>query len=233
LKIRLSALLSSALIIVCAFSVDAQLIDRGSLVARNNPRVTQIDTLSSLTVGNGEFAFTVDATGLQTFPEYYRKGVPLGTQSQWGWHSFPNAENYTHSETLKEYDFGHGHTELYSTQLKEPERGKAACEWFRVNPHRLHLGCIGIADISPRQVTDIDQVLDMWNGVIRSNYKVDGKPVSVLTSCHPDRDMVSAEINTSLKLPVAFRFPYPTGAHADDACDWSCDSLHATMIVSS
>ena len=82
-------------------------------MARNNPRVTQIDTLSSLTVGNGEFAFTVDATGLQTFPEYYRKGVPLGTQSQWGWHSFPNAENYTHSETLKEYDFGHGHTELY------------------------------------------------------------------------------------------------------------------------
>ena len=233
MKIRLSALLSSALIIVCAFSVDAQLIDRESLVARNNPRVTRIDTLSSLTVGNGEFAFTVDATGLQTFPEYYRKGVPLGTQSQWGWHSFPNAESYTHSETLKEYDFGHGHTELYSTQLKEPERGKAACEWFRVNPHRLHLGCIGIADISPRQVTDIDQVLDMWNGVIRSNYKVDGKPVSVLTSCHPDRDMVSAEINTSLKLPVAFRFPYPTGAHADDACDWSCDSLHATRIVSS
>lgn len=57
-------------------------IDRRALVERNNPQVAAMDSLSSLSVGNGEFAYTVDATGLQTFPEVYKNGVPLGTQSQ-------------------------------------------------------------------------------------------------------------------------------------------------------
>lgn len=47
-------------------------IDRHALVTRNNPEVTAMDSLSSLSVGNGEFAYTVDATGLQTFPEVYK-----------------------------------------------------------------------------------------------------------------------------------------------------------------
>ena len=64
-------------------------IDRKALVSRNNPKLTAVDTLGSLSVGNGEFAYTVDITGLQTFPVEYSKGMPLGTQSQWGWHSFP------------------------------------------------------------------------------------------------------------------------------------------------
>ena len=33
-------------------------IDRYALVTRNNPHVTSIDTMASLTVGNGRFAFT-------------------------------------------------------------------------------------------------------------------------------------------------------------------------------
>ena len=62
----------------------AERIDRKALMDRNSPIVTAMDTLASLSVGNGEFAVTVDATGLQSFPEYYSNGVPLGTQSQWG-----------------------------------------------------------------------------------------------------------------------------------------------------
>ena len=59
-------------------------IDRKAVVTRHNPHITSIDSLASLTVGNGGFAFTVDATGLQTFPEKYSNGVPLGTMSDWG-----------------------------------------------------------------------------------------------------------------------------------------------------
>ena len=59
-------------------------IDRQSVVSRNNPHVVAIDSLQSLTVGNGGFAFTADATGLQTFPQHYANGVPLGTMSDWG-----------------------------------------------------------------------------------------------------------------------------------------------------
>ena len=39
-------------------------IDRKEVVMRHNPHITNIDPLSSLTVGNGSFAFTVDVTGL-------------------------------------------------------------------------------------------------------------------------------------------------------------------------
>ena len=199
------SIVATAILAMGGSVASADTIDRKALVERNNPHVVSIDTLASLTVGNGEFAFTVDPTGLQSFQEYYSKGVPLGTQSQWGWHAFPNPENYLHTETLQEYDFGHGHKELYSTQLKEPVRGKEACEWYRVNPHRLHLGVIGFDGLKPEMLSSVDQRLDMWNGVINSSYKVDGVPATVRTACHPDRDMVSVEISSSRRTPVAFR----------------------------
>ena len=40
-----------------------------------------VDTLGSLSVGNGEFAFTVDVSGLQTFYKEYENGISLGIQS--------------------------------------------------------------------------------------------------------------------------------------------------------
>lgn len=46
----------------------AQQIDRYQVVTRNNPHVMGMDSLSSLSVGNGGFAVTVDGTGLQSFP---------------------------------------------------------------------------------------------------------------------------------------------------------------------
>ena len=87
-------------------AVAKEKINRQALVTRNNPVVNTMDTLSSLSVGNGDFAITVDATGLQSFPEYYAKGVSLGTQTQWGWHSFPDTVGYRFEEVLKPFDFG-------------------------------------------------------------------------------------------------------------------------------
>ncbi len=78
-------------------------IDRYALVHRHLAVNNHFDSLSSLSVGNGGFAFTVDVTGLQTFPDAYSKGVPLGTESEWGWHSFIDTANYLFNETLKDY----------------------------------------------------------------------------------------------------------------------------------
>ena len=44
-------------------------IDREAVVSRHNPHLQSVDTMSAFTVGNGHFAFTVDVTGLQTFPK--------------------------------------------------------------------------------------------------------------------------------------------------------------------
>lgn len=212
---------------------ECEKIDRESLVSRNSPHVSFVDTMASLTVGNGEFAFTTDITGLQTFPEAYSKGVPLGTQSAWGWHSYPNINNYSPTEALRDYDFGRGRTEPYSVQFKEVGRQQDASNYFRVNPHRLHLGALGFDNMKISDISDIDQTLDLWNGSVNSNFKLNGKKISVKTSCHPDYDMIAATISDPTRHPLVLRLPYPTGAHADDACDWNNDSSHNTNIVMS
>ena len=220
-------------LLIC-INIKATNIDRNALVSRNNPHVNSFDSLTSLSVGNGEFAFTVDATGLQTFPERYTRGVPLGTQSQWGWHSFANPKNYLHSETLKNYNF-RGKVEPYSTQFNEPGRQKDASDWFRINAHRLHLGIVGFELSDPvdlKNITDIKQYLDLWKGEIISQFKLNGKAVLVETACHPMKDMMSASIKSSAHPGIKFHFPYPSGGHTDDGCDWDNNDKHSTTIVS-
>ena len=213
-------------------SADKTPIDRHALLERNNPHVTAFDSLCTLTVGNGDFAYSVDASGLQTFPERYSPGVPLGTQSSWGWHSFANPKNFKFEETLTEYDFGHGHKELYATQYKEKGRQQDASNWFRVNPHRLHLGCVGLylpESTGYEAFSDIDQTLHLETGVIESHYKLFGEPMSVQTVSAPDRDMIAISIDAETPKPIVVRMPYPTGGHCDDACNWIDNAkLHYT-----
>lgn len=217
-------------------------INRKEVVQRNHPKIKEFNELSSLSVGNGEFAFTVDATGLQTFPELYSAGVPLGTQSQWGWHSFANPEKYRFEETLKEYDFGRGHKELYAVQFNEPGRPREAANWYRVNPHRLHLGIVGLelthedgSLAKADELSEINQELDLWNGQIRSRFQLDGQSVSVVTACDSLHDEIGAQVVSPLtasgRVGVKLHFPYPTGKHADDACDWTQPDKHSTTIV--
>ena len=209
-------------------------IDRRALVERNNPVVTSVDTLASLSVGNGHFAFTTDVTGLQTFPEYYHNGVPLGTQSEWGWHSFDNPQNLRIEESYKKEDLGHGHKELYATEFKEHGRARDAANWYRSNPHRLHLGCIGleIEGVTPLDIKDARQKLDMWSGVITSEFKAKGAKYSVKTVCHPERDIVAGMVKADRgNVAIKMRFPYPTGKHSDDACDWQQNDKHQTELV--
>ena len=100
-----------------------QKINREAVVRRHTIKVDKIDSLSSLSVGNGNFAFTVDATGMQSFPDAYANGVPLGTESVWGWHSFPNTDNLRIEEAQKIYEL-EGRKISYTVQPKEPERAK-------------------------------------------------------------------------------------------------------------
>lgn len=209
-------------------------IDRYNLVTRNNPELTAIDTLGSLSVGNGEFAYTVDITGLQTFPESYSKGIPLGTQSQWGWHSFRNVKEFKHEETLKNYDFGRGKPEPYAVQFNGKGRQQEAADYFRANPHRLHLGIIGL-ELKETALNDIknpDQTLDLWNGIIRSEFQVKNTLYTTETASHPKMDMVAIRITTKGEKPaVKVHFPYPTGQHTDDACDWNANDKHSSEII--
>lgn len=217
-------------------------INREAVLFRNNPIITKADNLASLTVGNGHFAATVDVTGLQSYTTDYEQGIPLTTMSDWGWHSFPNTEKLTPADTEKSYDLGHGHQESYAVEYKQNGRNKQATEYFRVNPHRLNLGAIGLQltdsqskPIALNQLTDIHQELHLWDAQIGSHFLADGKPVDVITFCRPDRDQLVARVKSPLlknqQAKVAIRLPYPTGKHADHAADWSKTDRHTSSIV--
>lgn len=195
-------------------------IDRQAVVCRNNPEVTSLDTLASLTLGNGHFAFTVDATGLQTFPTYYANGVPLGTMSDWGWHAFPNSGGFRPEEAWVERDFGRGHKELYAAEFRTEGRQRDAANYLRQNPHRAHLGCLGFAFADPQLVMDAKQVLDLWNGLVDSRFRYGSRAFHVQTVCSPSADMMATKVEAKGKIDLLFRVPYPTGRHSDDGCDW-------------
>jgi len=229
-KIAVSIL--SLLIFNLSFS---QAIDRKAVVQRHNVHINKIDSLSSLTVGNGNFAFTVDATGMQSFPEAYANGVPLGTQSVWGWHSFPNTENLKIEEAQKVYEL-EGRKISYTVQPKEPERARKAVEYFRVNPHRLQLGNIGLqikrkdgSLATADDIKNIHQQLDLWSGIITSTFTVENVPVKITTVCHQTQDAVSFRIESALlkanKIQVRFRIPFPNGQWKDVGNNWNDKSL--------
>ena len=69
-------------------------IDRQALVSRHDPVLRELDVEAPLSVGNGEFEFTADITGLQTFAEPYDATIPLATLSQWAWHTAPNPNGW-------------------------------------------------------------------------------------------------------------------------------------------
>ena len=216
-------------------------IDRKSVVARHTINIKSVDTLSSLTVGNGRFAFTVDVTGLQTFPEHYQNGVPLGTQSEWGWHSFTNTERYRENEALREYEL-EGKKITYMVQSNSNERSKGASDYFRINQHRLQLGNIGLditkpdgSFITPEDIKDIDQKLDLWTGEITSKFSVDNVPVEVITYAHMEQDAIAAKVRSALieagRIKIRIRFPFPTDQWSDYGTNYLHEDKHNTSLI--
>lgn len=219
----------------------AQKINRKGLVQRHNVVVTNADTLASLTVGNGKFAFTVDATGLQSFPLNYQQGIPLGTQSEWGWHSFIDTAGYKHEEALRTYHLN-GRDITYAVQWNNPERNKGASNWFRQNPHRLQLGTVGF-EIQKKDGTiallqdlqNIRQELHLWTGAVSSHFTIEGVPVDVTTYGHNEEDVIAAKVISPLlaeqRLKIKLLFPYPTGAWTDEGTNYANPEKHTSSVL--
>lgn len=224
----------------CKFSSSSlttdTVIDREALVRRHSVHVTALEPESALSIGNGDFAFTVGATGLQCFEQIYRdKGIPTETLSTWAWHVFPNTEGYQFEETMKLYDF-HGRQVAFPAQEKTP-----AGQYFRINPHPAALGQLSFIyngrTLTPEDISGIDQHLDMWTGIITSRFLLDGTAVDVITLAHPDRSLISADVRSALfetgKLEVRFHFPYAYEASIKNKPPliWDRPEAHHTSIA--
>ena len=213
-------------------------IDRRALVTRHSVAIDKPDPLTPLSVGNGEFAFTADITGLQTFPHAHQAGMPLGTHAQWAWHSLPNAEGYRLEDALENYTAG-GREVPYVSGIGPDGQYTAAASWLRANPHRLHLGQIGLrmskTEGSPVEIEDLarpHQRLDLWTGLLDSRFEFEGRPVEVRTVCHPSRDLLAVRVESPLlasgQLAVILAFPYGSDEWRN-AADWTSPDRHTTQ----
>lgn len=181
--------------VVRAGPLSAPPIDRHALVSRHNVVLTAYNHERPLSVGNGEFAFNMDITGLQTF-------VPFNTMSQWGWHSgeVPGGTKLQdYQETLVQT---HGRPVPYP--LPDPVH-PAISDWMASSPHRINLGRFGLVltrkDGSPATEADIQnprQELDLWRGIVSSRFEIEGVAVAVQTACHPTLDAVAVRIESPL-----------------------------------
>jgi beta-xylosidase len=216
---------------------DATPIDREALVRRHNIVVRKIDPNAPLTVGNGGFAFTVDVTGLQTFGDhYYRNGIPLETMARWCWATDDNPAGYTLADTNQEY------TQADGTKVFLPSKlGTPASDWLRRNPRQHPLGQLSLewsdgTAIKPEELTDIEQTLDLWTGIITSQYRLHGVPVTVTTACAAKSDTLAVRIDSDLltrgKLRVRLAFPrgHDLTVKNTPALDWSHPESHVSKL---
>lgn len=213
-------------------------IDRKSLVSRHNVRLNRVDVMAPLQVGNGEFAFTADVTGMQTFHEHYLAGLPLFTMAQWADHSFPNTGGYAIDQCTKLYPF-HGRMVPYASQagLSRGSAATDASKYLRANPHRISLSRIGLRfrnGLKLADISEIDQTLDLWTGRIISKFKLAGAAVQIITAAHPSLDGVAFTLESKLidsgDLGIEIAFP----AGSEDwrlPADWSNPESHRTQTT--
>jgi hypothetical protein len=234
--IKAAGITGLALAAAPAFAFGNSRIDRRALVRRHNPVVTKFDPFSALTVGNGEFAFTADVTGLQTFTAECEKNFPLCTTAHWSWHTTPAPAGIRREDfRYRDYDT-YGRKVGYATERKGQEQ---LFDWLRENPHRLHLGRIGLELVKPDgaraasgDLKNCKQVLDLWSGILESRFEFLGWPVRVQTCCHPDLDLVAARIESPLlgsdALRVLLAFPYTSPDMS--MADWHATARHTTTF---
>lgn len=218
---------------------DKRPIDRRALTQRHNPVLTRIDPAAPLMVGNGNIAFTADITGLQTYQEQYSPRVPLMTQAQWAWHSFPNPQGFKEADGLAQIDVrGKKYPYAYYSDWKDAAKPEIA--WLRENPHRFSLGRLSLylasKDGTPAQfsaLTDTQQTLDLWSGSLTSRFSFEGQRVQVQTRVHPTLDMVMVEITSPLlargRLGVDLKFPGVSPKLNPDPADWNHPDKHQTV----
>ncbi len=176
-------------------NLDSVRIDRRALVMRHNVTLTDLDALRPMQVGNGEFAFGMDITGLQTF-------VPFNTMSQWGWYSSPPPAGKKVEDYQGQTWDTHGRPVRYP--MVDPNQPELS-QWMASNPHKINLGRIGLvlkkSDGSAALPSDLKQVrqnLDLWSGIVTSRFVFEGQPVTIKTASHATSDTVAVQIMSPL-----------------------------------
>ena len=219
----LLGLLGSALSLAAAPSLP---IDRHAVVSRHDLDWPSLN--GQIPLGNGNFAFNADGTGLET--------VGGNTMCHWCWHSFPLPPGVAQNQIRPWATPDHGRLTLPLTS-RDP---KPIYDWERLNPQPLNLGRIGFIDADGERLTGADvQVvsrhLKLWTGILTTHFTYLGQPVTVQTCVDPRSDTVAVQVESPLlrdgRLQVMLDFPAPAQNVGAWVGDYGQIAGHQTTLV--
>jgi len=197
-------------------------IDRKALVSRHH--IVDPPAQTVLPLGNGEFCFGVDATGLQTFDG--------NSYSHWGKHSEPLPPGVTAQDIPETGTFDRGPVKGL---MLTPERESAVYKWMASNPHPLNLGRFRFIDtngeaLTEKMISNSKRTLDLWEGVQTASFIYEGSQVTVETLVLPDRDGIAVRIHSELlgegKLGIQLDFPMPLVRNSAVNCKIHKTDMH-------
>lgn len=203
-------------------------IDRRALVTRHNLEWNELH--GQVPLGNGEFCFNADATGLQTFGG--------STLAHWAWHSAPLPPGSTAADIPPT---GTVETGRLQGPMKKAAARRELDGWMFRNPHPVNLARLRWlhadgTELKPDDITTVSRRYDLWTGLHTSRFTVQGEPVTVETCVHPALDLVAVRAESPLlregRLVVALDFPYP-GVSSDLPWvgDWNRYHAHTSDLT--
>jgi len=220
--------LSSLILGALALPLLAAGVDRYALVTRHNLQWRH--ATGEIPLGNGEFCFNADVTGLQTFSG--------NTMAHWGWHSFPPLAAWPLDKIPVTGTFQKGRV---TGPDVIPPGAEDLRQWMWDNPHRLNLARIRLtgrdgAELQRSDISEPERLMNLWTGLHTARFSLHGVPVHVETCVHPALDAVSVRIESPLladgNLEVEIAFPYPALSENPWVGDFMRSEGHSTSLIS-
>lgn len=168
-------------------------------IIKYNLKFNHIDSKNPVTIGNGDFAITLDQTGTQSLYEIY-KDIPLSTMSNKNWF-------YKDKKDIKP-SYVDGKAYMLFNLDNDPN--------YQINrqyPFKYSFMQILLYDndklIDINNIKDVKQELDLYKGIVTSSFNYKEKINKTISFIYQDHDEFNFKLQSD-NLNLALKFNYPS-----------------------
>lgn len=168
-------------------------------IIKYNLKFNHIDSKNPVTIGNGDFAITLDQTGTQSLYEIY-KDIPLSTMSNKNWF-------YKDKKDIKP-SYVDGKAYMLFNLDNDPNY-----QTNRQYPFKYSFMQILLYDndklIDINNIKDVEQELDLYKGIVTSSFNYREKINKTTSFIYQDHDEFNFKLQSD-NLNLALKFNYPS-----------------------
>lgn len=168
-------------------------------IIKYNLKFNHIDSKNPVTIGNGDFAITLDQTGTQSLYEIY-KDIPLSTMSNKNWF-------YKDKKDIKP-SYVDGKAYMLFNLDNDPNY-----QTNRQYPFKYSFMQILLYDndklIDINNIKDVKQELDLYKGIVTSSFNYKEKINKTISFIYQEHDEFNFKLQSD-NLNLALKFNYPS-----------------------